>query len=102
MIKVESTCIEPAQDNGYWFCEDGHYPEDSVLAGQDAHCKVKWYATLEEAAEAHPEAEIQVYAYPREPVILPDCSPAGFDPAYAGETWNEEEEYGYGTQKGFD
>jgi hypothetical protein len=52
--------IEPARhsEEGYDAYEWGTYPRNSVLAGQDRKSFKGSYDTLEQAQEAHPDAEV--------------------------------------------
>lgn len=69
----------------------GEYEDSSVLAGQSGRWVLDCYETEAEAREEHPDAEVINGNTYRPPVIVPDCAPAWFDPADAGEAWGEED-----------
>jgi len=80
--------------DGAWKVQGfGHYGPTSVLAGQPRTMTLGMYDTLEEAKEEYPTAEVSEHRLPttREmgtgPASVP---PPGFDPAAAGESWEEE------------
>jgi hypothetical protein len=63
------------------------YPESSVLAGQERRSFLDSFKTLDEAKAAYPDAEFSAPGY-RE-IVIPHTPPDWFDPANAGETWDE-------------
>jgi hypothetical protein len=70
----------------------GTYPESSVLAGQEKRSFVAGGFTSEdEAKAAYPDATVSGSRY-REVFIL-HTAPSWFDPADAGETWDEDDAY---------
>lgn len=85
---IEET-IEQAHGH-IWYCHRGVYPESSVLAGQDYRQLVQPYETVEEAKSAHPGARVDLEGV-RPETYIPRTAPDWFDPADAGEVWNEEE-----------
>ena len=64
----------------------GTYEEWSVLAGQERRAFLDGFATIEEAKEAYPDAEVLGHTSYVEHK-MPDVPPDWFDPDYAGETW---------------
>jgi hypothetical protein len=90
--KTEYKSIRPEPDNTVVVLEHFTYSESSVLAGQAGKrlalpdCA---FDTEEEARKAHPDIECTSSRW--DPVAsVPHCPPADFDPAYAGESWEEE------------
>lgn len=70
----------------------GEYPRDSVLAGQYARIFMARFETLEEAQEAYPTATVPEYStrIPSGWIPMSDIAPVDFDPADAGERWDED------------
>lgn len=85
--------IDPDPTGGFWIHAHGKYPESSVLAGQYQRVKCHWYETTEEAQAEYPQATVNDSpALPLEWIApsVPSCPPEGFDPADAGERWDED------------
>ena len=70
--------------------EHGVYESGSVLEGLPKRTYVDCYLTLEEAAAAHPTAEVLNHSTKEQGNPLPEVAPDWFDPTYAGERWNED------------
>jgi hypothetical protein len=70
----------------------GTYERGSVLEGQEKRSFLGEYDTLEEAKANHPDAEYSDGSQYRE-VFIPHTAPEWFDPADAGETWDEQDAY---------
>jgi hypothetical protein len=86
--------IEDDGHGGFTVYEHGTYEETSVLAGMPSRTWRQAFDTIEETKEAYPEAQVSGstkmdYAG----VELPQSPPDWFDPANAGETWDEEDYY---------
>jgi len=80
--------LEPAQDGDLNLYKHDVYERSSVLAGSPRRSLMGFYKTVEEAIEANPDIEIQVIGHSTKVEhIMPDCPPAWFDEANAGETW---------------
>ena len=90
-FKYNDYTIEQEDDNFIVFGH-GEYPEDSVLAGQYARCAIDTFNTLEEASKAYPKASIleRSTRIPSSWISMSDIPPSWFDPADAGERWNED------------
>jgi hypothetical protein len=81
--------IEPSED-GVAVYGHGVYGRGSVLEGADRRCYMAWFASAEEALAAYPQAEESGCTKSHfDP--MPQCAPAWFDPADAGEAWGEED-----------
>jgi hypothetical protein len=64
------------------------YPESSVLGGQERRTFRDSFLTLAEAKAAYPNAEESGNGY--RDIEIPHTPPAWFDPANAGETWDDD------------
>jgi hypothetical protein len=91
--KTEYKSIRHEPDGSVIVLEHFTYQESSVLAGQSGHrlslpdCA---FDSEEAARKAHPD--IECTSSRLDPVAsVPRCPPADFDPAYAGESWDEPE-----------
>jgi hypothetical protein len=89
--------IEPSagatyrHDGEFAVYEYGTYPESSVLAGQERRSYVDGgFASAAEAKAAYPDAVIEDGSGHRE-ITIPRTPPPWFDPANAGETWDDED-----------
>jgi hypothetical protein len=72
--------------------QHGQYAEHSVLAGQPYRQLAKFCSTLEAAILENPEAQVLNYST-RDPFggpILSSVAPNWFDPADAGERWDDD------------
>ena len=82
--------IEPSDDGtGAVVWRHGTYPSSSVLAGAEFRQYTEPYPTVAEAQAAYPEAKILEHST-RVPFTIPPSPPAWFDPADAGERWDED------------
>jgi hypothetical protein len=71
----------------------GTYPESSVLAGREKRSFVAGGFTSEaEAKAAYPDATVAGASLYRE-ITVPHTAPDWFDPASAGEVWDEDDAY---------
>ena len=87
---IHGYTIEPAPDgNGYIVWGHGEYESTSVLAGAPLRQLVESFPTLEEAQAEWPGAEVLDHST-RVPYTLPPSPPDWFDPADAGEQWDED------------
>ena len=95
MVKMHETrewwTIEEDGRGGYVVYEHGVYEETSVLAGLPSRTYIRHFDTVEEAQDAYPEATVSGstkmdYAG----VELPHSPPDWFDPADAGERWEDD------------
>jgi hypothetical protein len=77
--------------NEYGVYRYDEYPESSVLAGQERRSFLDSFPTLAEAKKAYPDAEESGCGYQQ--LEIPHTPPEWFDPANAGETWDESEAY---------
>lgn len=68
------------------------WPMSSVLGGQSRRTYIREYPTLEEAQAEYPNAEINVHKpYIPDPELpLSPIAPSWFDPADAGERWDDD------------
>lgn len=80
--------IEFAHSN-YWLCQRGVYDRSSVLAGQDFRQLCKPYDSLEEAKADNPGVTVDLDGC-RPETFIPQNAPDWFDPADAGECWDED------------
>jgi hypothetical protein len=80
--------IEPS-GNCWWLCQRGIYDSSSVLEGQPFRQLVKPYNTLEKAKADNPGVKVDEYGSKPE-VHIPTNPPSWFDPANAGERWNDD------------
>lgn len=64
------------------------YPDSSVLAGQERRTFLDSFPTLAEAKAAYPGARESGCGYRN--IEIPRTPPAWFDPANAGESWEDE------------
>ena len=67
----------------------GFYPRSSVLAGQSRDVQLAYFGNMDEAKAAHPDVPVDGYAGASTPMV-PSCPPSDFDPADAGESWDED------------
>lgn len=75
----------------YGVYEYGIYPPYSVLAGQSQRSFLGSFETLKEAQDEFPDAiweEEDGSGF--QPVVIPHEPPAWFDPADAGERWDDD------------
>lgn len=90
------TAIEfPAVGKTYHHEEYGvyrydEYPRGSVLEGQERRTFLGRYDSLEEAKEHHPDAKWSGPGSGYREIYIPRTPPEWFDPADAGETWDED------------
>jgi hypothetical protein len=99
MSEFNHYTIEPMDDE-FWLVGHGVYERGSVLAGQARRALVSPHATVEEAQAACPmvadvlDHSTRAYRDPGGSLGdmsgLPSCPPSGFDPGYAGESWDED------------
>lgn len=66
------------------------YPESSVLAGQERRSFIDSFPTLAEAQAEYPEAEWNGDGTGYREIVIPRDPPEWFDPANAGETWDDD------------
>ncbi len=88
--------IEPTSDQGLinlgleWSVYGyDKYPESSVLAGQRRRMYLNSFSTVEDAAEAYPDAELSQYSGKFPVAEAPVLAPEWFDELDAGEVWGE-------------
>lgn len=81
--------IEPNGRGGFTAYGHGTYEPTSVLAGQYMRCYLESFDTIEQAQAAYPAAEY-VAGSTRVDTDPGPCAPAWFDPAAAGERWDED------------
>lgn len=91
--------IEPDQRDGVVVYGHGTYGENSVLEGQALRQYLKHFETIEEAKVEYPTAEVLDHSTkewrPANESLadasgLPSVAPAWFDPADAGERWDDD------------
>lgn len=91
--------IEKDEHGDWCVYEHGVYERRSMLHGQPRRCYLDEYKTVEEAKQAHPNADvIEGTSRPYQPPVqsladlsgLPKCPPSDFDPADAGEHWDDD------------
>jgi hypothetical protein len=95
-VKPYETIEYPAA--GATYCHEGEYgvyrystyPRGSVLEGQEKRSSLGTYDTLEEAQRLHPDARYEGGSQYHE-VTVPRTPPPDFDPAIAGEHWDDED-----------
>ena len=78
--------IECGIENEYIVYGHGEYGPESVNEGMPRRDYLDSYETLQEAQQAHPSADTSECSTKRE-YHMPDCAPAWFDAAAAGESW---------------
>lgn len=66
------------------------FPEYSVLAGQVRRAFLDSFPTLTEAQAAYPSAEWHGPGSGYREIVIPNEPPEWFDPADAGENWDED------------
>lgn len=82
--------IEPlGREDGVMAVEHGFYEESSVLAGQSRRQVLGFFDSVEEAKKEYPNAEVLGYQT-RSGSYMSDIPPSDFDPADAGERWEED------------
>ena len=90
MEQKKELTIEPAQyGTGVTVYEWGWYGKSSVLAGQQKKQYIDEFPTAEDAHLHYPTAEV----CEGRGIIhnsLPRCAPDWFDPAAAGERWDDD------------
>ena len=87
---IHDYTIEPPSNGvGVVVWGHGEYGESSVLAGAPLRQLMESFPTLEEAQAEWPGAEVLDHST-RVPYTLPPTPPAWFDPADAGEQWDED------------
>ena len=79
-------CIMPACVELH---EIGEYDESSVLAGQMYDRVIEDYDTMTEAQIANPDVEVHTSVSGIRATV-PSLAPEGFDPADAGERWDDD------------
>jgi len=88
--------IEPSGDGAFNVYSHSIYGRESVIAGQQRRQFVARYDTVAEAQADKPDATViegttKPWRSGNESLAelsgLPECPPAWFDPADAGETW---------------
>lgn len=87
--------IEPGRDEytgqpEWYVYGHGEYDDSSVLAGQYRRCFLDTFQTVEEALVAYPSAEVLGHSTRVSVPPMPSCPPKWFDPADAGERWDED------------
>jgi len=73
-----------------WLWGFGTYEPHSVLAGQPMISRLEAFTSLEDARRAWPDVEVLDYV-PRPVAQVSQIPPRWFDPAAAGERWDEDE-----------
>lgn len=92
--KAYKTIEYPAAGATYSHDEYGvyrysEYPAGSVLEGQEKRSALGTYPTLPEAQREHPDARYEGDgASGYRDIPIPHTAPDDFDPAIAGETWD--------------
>ena len=74
------------EDSDYLVYGHDTYGPESVNEGMSRRTYLNSYDTVQEAQEAHPDAE-SIEGSTKCEYHPPHCPPAGFDPGYAGEVW---------------
>ena len=96
--KWDRVTIEKDSGN-WWVVGHGTYESSSILAGQYKRSLIHAFDTAEEAKVAYPKAEViegstRPMRSGNESLAdlsgLPKCPPSDFDPADAGESWDED------------
>ena len=89
---IEPDCVGSADPKSrvYKVVEHGAYERGSVLEGLPKRSFLDSFMTLEEAVEAYPGALVLDYSTKQAGNPLPHTAPDWFDPAYAGERWDED------------
>ena len=83
--------VEPWRQGGFYkVVEHSVYEGGSVLEGLPKRTFIDSFLTLDEAVAAHPTAEILSHSTKEQGNPLPHTAPDWFDPAYAGERWDED------------
>ena len=81
------------EEDVWWLFGYGEYPPSSVIAGQYRVARLEWFQSKEEAIKNYPDVLI-VDALPTRANLIaprvPDVPPNDFNPADAGETWEED------------
>ena len=102
MTDYERITIEPFHDTffeGFAIYGHGVYPESSVLAGQTSRTHLDMGDTLEALRAEWPNAEViehstKPFRFGNESLAdlsgLPSSPPGWFDPADAGERWDDD------------
>ena len=96
--KVTELELVPEQDKYsgpcVWLWGYGTYERGSVLSGQHKEVRIECYDTVEKAKEDWPLVPVRddgtVNSKFLSAPMLPSCPPNDFDPAYAGESWDEQ------------
>ena len=86
--KYDWLSIEPHRD-GWAVYGHGTFEPTSVLAGQPSRTFLDSFDSVNEAEEKYPDAEV-VRGSTRVECTLPATPPSWFDPAAAGERWDED------------
>jgi hypothetical protein len=68
----------------------GTYPRHSVLAGQHQRVWLDSFSSVKLALGAYPNAEVLESSTRIFGATVPSCPPSDFDPADAGERWDED------------
>ena len=101
-MEYDRITIEPYRDTlfqGFAVYGHGVYPESSVLAGQASRSNLDMFETLEDARREWPFAEVldhstRPFRTGGESLAdlsgLPRSEPDWFDPAAAGERWDDD------------
>ena len=87
---IEGHTIRYDEQYGDWLVyQYGTYSRSSVLAGQWFDRMIDGFATKDEALRAYPKAEY-CESFPIRSAVVPSTPWPGFDPADAGERWDED------------
>lgn len=91
MREYDWLTIEPDGRGGYTVYGHGTHEETSVLAGRAMRQHLRNFRTLDEAKSEYPTARVLEWStkgdYSSDPGPIP---PSWFDPADAGERWNDD------------
>lgn len=90
IIRIEFPCIGATyahEDYGVYRYDE--FPRYSVLAGQQRRTFLASFSTLSEAQHAYPQAEWSGDGTGYREITIPREAPEWFDPANAGETWDD-------------
>jgi hypothetical protein len=85
---MSNLTIEPSKSFNYAVYRHSIY-ESGMLEGEPRREFLDGFDTLEEAQEKYPEAEL-VHGSTYVDYVIPHVAPPDFDPADAGERWDDD------------
>jgi len=90
-ITIEPLYRDDGRQDGYGAYEHGVYEKSSVLAGQPSRTFRGGFDTVEKALEWFPLADVLEHSTKQDvETMLPRTAPDWFDPADAGERWDDD------------